>query len=340
MSRALTLLALLAAALLALPSAAHASRAYVSNEDDHTVSVIDVESGQVVGTLPVGKRPRGLKVSPDGTRLYVAVSGLPKCPPTVPDAECAKLKHDVTADGIAVVDTQALKVLQVLRAGSDPEQFDVSHDGRYLYVSNEDAGTLSVVDTRRGAVITRIPVGREPEGVRVSPDGDWVAVTSETDSTVSLVSTHYLQVMHVAKVGTRPRDLAYTPDGKRAYVSCELDASLYRMPIPEANPAQQLIKLRIEDRPMGIVLDAARHLLYVGTGRGGTVVVIDPEKARVVAEIPVGARPWGIALTTNARQLLTANGSSNDVSVVDTTTLKVVRKIPVGRSPWGVVIAR
>jgi YVTN family beta-propeller protein len=144
----------------------------------------------------------------------------------------------------------------------------------------------------------------------------------------------------VTKVGTRPRDLAYTPDGTRAYVSCELDASLYRMPIPQGDPAQQLIKLRIEARPMGVVFDAGRHLLYVSTGRGGTVAVIDPQKARLVAEIPVGARPWGIALTANGGQLFTANGSSNDVSVVDTTTLKVVRKIAVGRSPWGVVIGR
>src|SRR5262245_20239788 len=69
---------------------AHGERAYVSNEDGHSVSVLDTGRAEVVATIAVGKRPRGLKLSHDDSRLYVAVSGLPKCPPTVPDEECAK----------------------------------------------------------------------------------------------------------------------------------------------------------------------------------------------------------------------------------------------------------
>lgn len=325
--------------LLAAPLGARGEHAYVSNEDGHSVSVIDLDTDRVVHTLAIGKRPRGIKLSQDGRTLYVAVSGLPKCPPTVPDAKCAQLKHDVAADGIAVVDTQSLKVLRVLAAGSDPEQFDVSREGRYLYVANENTGTLSVVDTRQGSVITRIPVGREPEGVRLSPDGEWVSVTSETDNTVSVISAHLLQKMYVAKVGTRPRDLAYTPDGKLAYVSCELDGSVYRLSLPQASPVQLLLKLVSPlDRPMGLVLDPRRRLLYVSTGRGGSIAVIDPARSRLLGEVPVGARPWGIALSPNGRLLLSANGPSDDVSVLDTLTFKVLRKIPVGRSPWGVVI--
>jgi PQQ-dependent catabolism-associated beta-propeller protein len=330
----------LLACLLAFPLGALAARAYVSNEDGHTVSVIDVARGEVVATIPVGKRPRGLKLSSDGSRLYVAVSGLPKCPPSVPDAECAKLQRDLSADGIAVVDTQTLEVLSLLRAGSDPEQFDVGRGGRRLFVSNEDTASLSVVDIPTEKVITRIPVGREPEGVRVSPNGDWVAVTSETDNAVSLIDSHLLQLMRTVQVGHRPRDLAFTPDGRTAYVTDEFDATVYRVAIPSGNPVEKLIQLRTQDRPMGILLDAPRRRLYVSTGRGGTIAVISLEGPRAIAEIPVGARPWGIALTPDHRLLFTANGPSNDVSIIDTATLKVVKKIAVGRSPWGVVIGR
>ncbi|HTV51025.1 MAG TPA: beta-propeller fold lactonase family protein, partial [Steroidobacteraceae bacterium] len=310
-------LGLLLVCLLGAPLTARAQHAYVSNEDGRSVSVIDLESGRVEHTIEVGKRPRGIKLSEDGRTLYVALSGLPKCPPSVPDAACAKLKHDVAADGIAMVDTESLKVVRVLKAGSDPEQFDVSREGRYLYVANEDAGALSVVDTRQGTIVTRIPVGHEPEGVRLSPDGEWVSVTSETDNQVSVISAHLLQVMYVAKVGTRPRDLAYTPDGKLAFISCELDGSVYRMGFPQPNGPAPLIKLPHPlDRPMGIVLDPRRRLLYVSTGRGGNIAVIDYERRRLIAEVPVGARPWGIALTRNGRLLLSANGPSNDVSVL------------------------
>lgn len=330
------------AALLAHPLVARAARAYVSNEDGHSVSVLDASSGKLIATVPVGKRPRGLKLSPDGSQLYVAVSGLPKCPPSVPDAECAKLKRDLTADGIAVVDTHRLRLVGLLKAGSDPEQFDLGRDGRRLYVANEDTASVTVVDIPMTKVITRIAVGRAPEGVRTSPDGAWIGVTSEEDNTISLIDSHLLELAHVIPVGMRPRDLAYSPDGRVAYATGELDASVYRFAVPSGQPVKKLIQLRPQDRPMGILLDAARQRLYVSTGRGGTIAVIGLEGrgARLIREISVGARPWGIALTPNHRLLFTANGSSNDVSIVDTLALQVIKKVPVGSSPWGVVIGR
>ena len=334
-----------AAALLALlldPLGARAARAYVSNEDGHSVSVLDASNGKLIATVPIGKRPRGLKLSRDGSRLYVAVSGVPKCPPTVPDAQCAKMKRDLGADGIAILDTRRLKLVGLLRAGSDPEQFDLGRDGRRLYVSNEDAASVSVVDIPTEKVVTRIAVGHAPEGVRTSPNGDWIGVTSETDNTISLIDSHLLELVHIVPVGFRPRDLIYSPDGRTAYATCELGFSVYRFAVPSGTPVEKLIQLRPQDRPMGILLDAARRRLYVSTGRGGTIAVIalQGSGARLMEEIPVGARPWGIALTPNHRWLFTANGPSNDVSILDTTTLRVVKKVAVGRSPWGVVIGR
>jgi len=50
-------------------------RLYVSAEDGNQIVVVDPAVAAVVDHIPVGKRPRGLKVSPDGQRLYVALSG-------------------------------------------------------------------------------------------------------------------------------------------------------------------------------------------------------------------------------------------------------------------------
>lgn len=49
----------------------------VSLERASKVALIDGGSGKVVGEIPVGKRPRGIHGSEDGTRLYVALSGSP-----------------------------------------------------------------------------------------------------------------------------------------------------------------------------------------------------------------------------------------------------------------------
>jgi YVTN family beta-propeller protein len=318
------------------------ARAYVSNEDGQSVSVLNTESATNLATIDVGKRPRGMKLSHDGSRLFVAVSGLPKCPPSVPDEECAKLERDLQADGIAIVDTASHKVIKVLAAGSDPEQFAISNDGQQLFVANEDVGLLSVVDVQAGKVVERIKVGQEPEGVALSPDGRWVLVSNESGSSVSVIDTATLKVVKTVPVGKRPRDMAFAPDGDTVYVSGELDASLNRMSVTGRTPVQRVLQLREEARPMAVVLDPPRNRLYLSTGRGGTVAVIDtkeaPRAVQLIKEVPVGKRPWGIALSADGHHLYTANGPSNDVSVIDTTTLTEVKRIPVGSSPWGVVL--
>lgn len=326
----------------AAASDVNAGRAYVSNEDGHSVSVLDVSSATNIATIQVGKRPRGMKLSRDGSRLFVAVSGLPKCPPSVPDEECAKRERDLQADGIAIVDTALRKVIKVLAAGSDPEQFAMSADGKRLYVANEDVGLLSVVDVDAAKVIARIKVGLEPEGVALTPNGRWVLVTNESDSSVSVIDTTTLKVERNVPVGKRPRDIAFTPNGETAYVSGELDASLYRMAVPAGEPMQRVLQLREAAKPMAVLLDAPRNRLYMSTGRGGTVAVVDmtgaPQAAKLIKEIPVGTRPWGIALSNDGRFLYSANGPSNDVSVIDTTALTTVKRIAVGGSPWGIVV--
>jgi YVTN family beta-propeller protein len=328
---------LLAGAWLALASVAQAARAYVSNEDDDTVTVVDTQRLTALATLPVGKRPRGLALSHDGTRLYVAVSGLPKCPPPMTDEDCARLARDPQADGIAVIDTATLRPLPVLHGVSDPERVEVSHDDRTLYVSEEDAARLAVLDIGRAKLRATVAVGREPEGVRASADGRWVLVTSEEDNSLAIVDAHTYTRRSTVNVGKRPRDIAITPDSRTAYVSGEGDASVYQVAIPSGAPAARLLQLRADARPMGVALDAPGGRLYVTTGRGGTVAVVALADARLVTEIAVGARPWGIALTEHGTRLVTANGPSGDVSIVDTQSLRVTGKVRTGRGPWGVV---
>jgi YVTN family beta-propeller protein len=92
-------------------------------------------------------------------------------------------------------------------------------------------------------------------------------------------------------------------------------------------------------RPMGAVAAPDGRFVYVTTGRGGMVVVIDTATDRPVASIAVGPRPWGIAISADGRTLYTANGPSNDVSIVDIASRTVTGRVKVGDSPWGVVVS-
>ena len=52
-----------------------AQNAYITNLDANTVSVIDTTSNTVADTIPVGSRPGGVAVTPDGSTVYVANEG-------------------------------------------------------------------------------------------------------------------------------------------------------------------------------------------------------------------------------------------------------------------------
>src|SRR5215208_1116222 len=312
--------------------------AYVRNEDSDDITVIDTRTDSAVGTIFVGKRPRGITITPDGRRLFVAVSGSPKAPP---GADESKLPPpDRAADGVAVIDLATRTLQRTLKSGTDPESFAVTPDGRTLYVSNEDAGTATVLDVESGSVKQTVKVGGEPEGVTMSPDGKFVYVTSEEGSEVSVISTGDNRVVRSFKTEKRPRSSAFLPDGSRAYVTTELGGVVH---VVDARAHTVMKTIRLPGtgaKPMGVVVAPDGRRVYVSTGRGRTVAVIDAATDSVIATVEAGDRPWGLALSADGRKLYTANGPSNDVSVIATDSLRVIKKIKAGRVPWGVVVGR
>jgi len=89
---------------------------------------------------------------------------------------------------------------------------------------------------------------------------------------------------------------------------------------------------------MGLAFSPDEKQLFVSTGRGGAVAVIDVAK-RVVDRVieGVGARPWGIAIAADGKHVFTANGSSDDLGIVDVAGGRLEKKVQLGGLPWGVV---
>ena len=311
---------------------------YVTNEDSRDLTVIDAATDSVVATIPVGTRPRGVEVSPDGRTVYVALSGSPKCPPSMPDEECEKLVSDKSKDGVAIVDVATRATIKTIPAGSDPEEFDVSTDGARLFVSNEDADSASIVDLVSGRPVANVKVGDEPEGVTVSPEGKTVWVTGETDHDITgFDATTGAIVGRIDVQGKRPRSIGFLPDGSRAYVTNEMSGTVSVVDMAARKTIRQ-ITMPADSRPMSIVVTPDGKRIYISNGRGKTVSVIDPATDAVTATVEVGMRPWGIALSGDGRKLYTANGPGNDITVVSTETMTVLKRIPAGTIPWGVAI--
>ena len=304
---------------------------YVTNEASGDMSIIDSATNEVIGTIPLGKRPRGIQFSPDKKTLYVALSGSPFGGPDVDRSTLPPA--DKTADGIGVFDIEQNKLIKILDGGSDPEQMAISADGTKLYVANEDVGLATIVDIAANKVIKTIPVGDEPEGVGISPDGKTVYITSEDDAEIFVIDTETDTLTKSFKVGLRPRVAAFLPDGSRAYITAERGESIAVVDTASHEVIETIPVTGSPARPMGIAVTPDGKKIFVTMGRGKTVAVIDTATNEVTGYFEVGLRPWGIAITPDGKTLYTANGPSHDVSVVDVETQTVVKKIPVGSGP-------
>ncbi|HZS53667.1 MAG TPA: beta-propeller fold lactonase family protein [Bryobacteraceae bacterium] len=319
------------------PSAAYGI--YVSDEISGDLTVIDPTTFTVVTTVHLGKRPRGIHARPDGKTIYVALSGSPPEGPGVDESNLPP--PDKSADGIGVFDVATNKLVRVMQAGSDPENFAVSQDGKTIYVSNEDASGISFVDVAQGKVTQTIRTGDEPEGVTITPDGKLVYSTSEDEGTLAVINPDPGKLLKTFKVGRRPRNIVFMPDGKHGYVNAENDGAVVLFDAVK-NLKQKEISLGKpgQIKPMGLALSSDGSKLYVTTGRAGKVFVVDTGTNKPIASFEVGKRPWGIALSPDGKTLFTANGPSNDVTVVDVASQTVTKKISVPGGPWGVIAVK
>jgi YVTN family beta-propeller protein len=305
---------------------------WVSNEGSGDVALVDAASGEVVSRVPVGTRPRGLRLARDGGLLYAAVSGSPAGNVAAPVRSAA----DRGVDGIAVVDVVTRRVVSILPSGHDPENFDLVPGGRLLVVSSEETASAAVVDLEAGRIAARVGVGAGPAGVTAAPDGGLVAIAGA--HSLELVDPVAGRVVGRVRTCARPRAAVFTPDGALAFAACEEGAAVAVVDTVARAPAGE-IALPAGSRPLALALAPDGRRLFVSNGRAGTVSAVDVPSRRVLAtSAPFGDRAGGIALAPDGARLYVADGPANAVAVLDARTLELVGRIPEGELPCDLAV--
>jgi PQQ-dependent catabolism-associated beta-propeller protein len=302
--------------LVAMVSEAHAElRIFVTNEKSDDVTVIQADSGTVLKTLAVGKRPRGVTVSPDGKRVYVANSN---------------------SDSISVIDPAALAVTATFPAGRDPEGLTFNRDGTLLYVVNENDSAVTVIDAASARIVKKIEVGTEPETAVASPDGRWIAVSNETSNDIHLIDTAAQAVAKKIPVPRNPRGMRFSADSRRLFVASE-QAHVVSIVNIDTLAVEKSVATG-GGRPVDIALSRDGTRAWVSHGESGDVRVLNTSTLDLLATIPVGPRAWWTALTPDGSRLYVTVGRAGDVAVIDTAAGKVVGRVAAGTLPWGIAI--
>ena len=166
--------------------------AFIANEDDESMAIVDLSSGQLRGRVKVSAEPEGVGVNPANGEVYatceekgevfaiapdqqrvvakIDVGGRPRSVAFLPDGSRAYVACE-NGGYIAVIDTGSHKVLSKIQLpqGSLPMGSVISADGRELYVSTGRGNTIVVIDTKTNAVAATIPVGNRAWGIAPEP---------------------------------------------------------------------------------------------------------------------------------------------------------------------------
>lgn len=120
--------------------------------DRNRVSILDIASEKIVGSIPAGNTPNYITLSFDGARAFVT---------------------NALSNTLSVMDLEKRALIKEIPVGTEPTSSALSPDGKYLFVNNhaggDTDGSISVIDTGSLQEVDRIEFRRNPRAMAVLP---------------------------------------------------------------------------------------------------------------------------------------------------------------------------
>jgi YVTN family beta-propeller protein len=163
-------------------------RAYVANLVGQSISVVDLEKGEVIARIASPERlPFNVLVSPKGLRAFVA---------------------NVMGNTIVEIDTTSNQVLSTIKTAAGPNGMTFTPDGDNILITNVYAGRLQAYNLSAKVVSDGTFVGLLPGFIRLAPDGLKGIFVRPYGRQVSIFDGTTLQVIKNIETGIGPSTVA------------------------------------------------------------------------------------------------------------------------------------
>lgn len=162
-----------------------------STEYAGVVVKVDVAAMKLVGSTKVGGLPVDVRLSSDGTKMFVANQGL---------------------NGVSVLDPTTLKVERFIRTGRGAHGLQISRDTKSVFVSNRLAGSISVIDLRSLNVVKTWNVGGSPDMMQLNWSGTQLWFSNRYNSSVSVLDTITGRLIRTVATGVQAHGLTFFPN--------------------------------------------------------------------------------------------------------------------------------
>lgn len=112
----------------------------------------------------------------------------------------------------------------VVKVGNGSEGFDVSPNGREIWVANAQEGTISIVDLASKTVTDTIAANvAGANRLKFTPDGARVLVSSLRGGDLTIFDSSSRKEIKRVKLGHGTAGILIEPNGERAFVACSPD---------------------------------------------------------------------------------------------------------------------
>lgn len=266
-----------------------------ANKDQGNISIIDIESGELIRFVEIGENPEFVRVV--GQTAYVSFEPSSKGgPPPKPGevvVEVEESDEPLVPARIAIVDLVEGKVTKEVVGGPETEGIEFSHDGSKLIITNEEDDTVTVHDIATGELFKTIKteeLGTRPRGIKAAPDGSAYVSTLELSDNFVVLDSEF-NVVRTVDTGKAPYGIAYNRDGSLIYVAAGKAKTLE---VYDAKTYAKVNEVATGERCWHFTFTPDDKEILLACGRSHEVLVIDTTSLQVTKRIEDKELPWGI----------------------------------------------
>lgn len=342
--------AIVLSGVLALSAQSTGQRTLLAlSKRNHTLSIVDPNTLQVLARAPVGPDPHEVIASSDGKTAYVSIYGGGRyhtlsvidlvAQKALPDIDTGALngphglafvggKVWLTAEGAKVVaryDPAAAKIDWIMGTGQNrTHMIYVTPDEKQIYTTNVSSATVSILEK-----VTLPPMGpppgmRPPTGATSSPPPGAGQPRMDWNETV-------------IPVGKGDEGFDVSPDGRELWTANAQDGTLSIIDI-----AGKRVTATLDAKLFG-----ANRLKFTPDGKqafisslgNGDLVIYDAQSHKEVQRVPIGHGAAGILMDPDGNRAFVACSPDNYIAVVDLKSLQVTSHLDVGGDPDGLAWA-
>lgn len=197
-----------------------------------------------------------------------------------------------------------------LPTGNLPLGMDISPDGKYLAVANNEDNTVSVFqrDLKGFGFKNIIKAGKFPVFVKfISPVQ--CLVSNNGDRNLSLIDLNLMKEIRKVDCGFSPFEIELDPERKVVYTAC---FSENIVAVNSLNDFKLIAKIPVGEGPYGVARDQNGRL-FVSNSDDGSISVVDLAKRKEIQQISVGGYLAEMELTPDDESLLILNRTDRKV---------------------------